>query len=121
MAIHRAGVVDAELTAYLTSHTSPPDDVQRRLMAATEERTGSAAGMQIGLDQALLLQVLTRAVGGRDAIEVGTFTGFSALSIARGLVPGGRLICCDVSEEWTAIAREHWALAGVEERIDLRI
>ncbi|MGD9997324.1 MAG: O-methyltransferase, partial [Ilumatobacteraceae bacterium] len=56
-----------------------------------------------------------------DAIEIGTFTGYSALSIARGMQPGGRLICCDVSEEWTAIAREHWQLAGVADRIDLRI
>jgi caffeoyl-CoA O-methyltransferase len=57
----------------------------------------------------------------RNAIEIGTFTGYSSLSIARGMSPDGRLICCDVSEEWTDIAREHWRAAGVDDRIDLRI
>ena len=77
--------------------------------------------MQIGGDQGTFMEILTRALGATLAIEIGTFTGYSALAIARGLGPGGRLICCDVSEEWTAIAREHWALAGVSDRIDLRI
>lgn len=90
-------------------------------MAATAERTGGAAIMQIGGDQGTVFEMLTRAMQVHDAIEIGTFTGYSALSIARGMQPGGRLICCDVSEEWTAIAREHWQLAGVADRIDLRI
>ena len=117
----RADVVDADLASYIAAHSTPPDDIQHRLMAATEHRTGTAARMQIGGDQGSMFEIVTRAMGVTSAIEIGTFTGYSALSIARGLAPGGRLICCDVSEEWTAIAREHWALAGVSDRIDLRI
>jgi caffeoyl-CoA O-methyltransferase len=67
------------------------------------------------------MTMLTRLVGATFAVEVGTFTGYSALCIARGLAPGGRLICCDVSEEWTAIGQRHWEQAGVADRIDLRI
>jgi caffeoyl-CoA O-methyltransferase len=77
--------------------------------------------MQIGPDQAAFLTMLVRFGGVRRAAEVGTFTGTSALCIARGLAPGGRLLCCDVSEEWTSIARDAWAAAGVDDRIDLRI
>jgi caffeoyl-CoA O-methyltransferase len=117
----RADVVDPELADYIAAHSSHPDEVQQRLMSVTAERTGGAARMQIGGDQGTMFEMLTRAIGARTAIEIGTFTGYSALSIARGLAPGGRLICCDVSEEWTAIAREHWQLAGVADRIDLRI
>ena len=117
----RDDIVEPDLAAYIAAHSSRPDEVQRRLMATTEERTGGAARMQIGNDQGLFFEMLTRAIGARRAIEIGTFTGYSALSIARGLGPDGRLVCCDVSEEWTAIAREHWELAGVAERIDLRL
>jgi caffeoyl-CoA O-methyltransferase len=77
--------------------------------------------MQVGPDQAAFLTMLTRFAGVRSAVEVGTFTGTSALCIARGLADGGRLLCCDVSEEWTAIARDAWAEAGVDDRIELRI
>ncbi len=117
----RAHVVDTELADYISAHSTKPDNVQRRLMAATEKRTGDASRMQIGGDQGTFFEILTSSIGARNAIEIGTFTGYSALSIARGLGPKGRLICCDVSEEWTAIAREHWELAGVADRIDLRI
>ena len=121
MPLSRAQVVDADLAAYISAHSSSPDEVQLRLMSETAERTGRAAGMQIGGDQGLLFEMLVNATGARNAIEIGTFTGYSALAIARGLGPEGRLTCCDVSEEWTTIAREHWALAGVADRIDLRI
>ena len=77
--------------------------------------------MQTGPDQVVLLTLLTRAIGARSAIEVGTFTGASALAIAKGLPTDGRLVCCDVSEEWTSIARDAWGAAGVADRIDLRI
>ena len=117
----RADVVEPELAAYIAAHSTPPDDVQRGLMDATERSTGGAARMQIGGDQGSMFEMLARAIGARSAIEIGTFTGYSALSIARGMGPEGRLICCDVNEEWTAIAREHWQRAGVAERIDLRI
>ena len=117
----RADVVTEDLAAYIAAHSTPPDAVQRQLMSVTAEQTGSAARMQIGGDQGTMFEMIVRATRARTAIEVGTFTGYSALSIARGLGPTGRLICCDLNEEWTAIAREHWALAGVADRIDLRI
>lgn len=90
-------------------------------MAATVERTGGSARMQIGGDQGTMMEMLARSMGVRTAIEIGTFTGYSAMSIARGMGAQGRLICCDVSEAWTDIAREHWQLAGVDDRIELRI
>ena len=77
--------------------------------------------MQIGDDQAVLLEILARALGARRAVEIGTFTGYSALALARGMGPEGRLLCLDISEEWTAIARAHWEKAGVADRIELRI
>jgi caffeoyl-CoA O-methyltransferase len=77
--------------------------------------------MQIGDDQAVLMEILARSIGARRAIEIGTFTGYSALAVARGMGPEGRLLCCDVSEEWTAIGRRYWAEAGVDGKIDLRI
>jgi caffeoyl-CoA O-methyltransferase len=117
----RSSFLDAEVAAYALAHTSPPDDVQRSLQAVTAERTGGAAGMQIGHDQAVFMENLARAMGARQAVEVGTFTGYSSLVLARGMGPEGRLLCCDVSEEWTAIAREHWEKAGVAGRIDLHL
>jgi caffeoyl-CoA O-methyltransferase len=77
--------------------------------------------MQIGADQGALLTLLTRLVGARRAVEVGTFTGFSSICIARGLAPGGHLLCCDVSETYTAIARDAWAQAGLSDVIELRV
>ena len=77
--------------------------------------------MQIAPEQGAFMTMLTRLLGVRTAVEVGTFTGYSSLCIAEGLGEGGRLLCCDVSEEWTSIAREHWQRAGVADRIDLRI
>jgi len=67
------------------------------------------------------MTILAQAIGARHAIEVGTFTGYSAICIARGLAEGGTLLCCDVSEEWTSIARQYWAKAGVSDRITLRL
>ncbi len=116
----RSFLLDDRLWHYVVDHTAPVDPV----VARVTERTlalGSAAGMQIGPDQQALLTMLTRFAGVTSAVEVGTFTGTSALCIARGLAPGGRLLCCDVSEEWTAIARDAWAEAGVDDRIDLRL
>jgi caffeoyl-CoA O-methyltransferase len=117
----RPDVVDPTLAQYIAAHSTRPDEVQRALMTATEERTGGAHIMQIGGDQGTFIEMLVRAMNARMVVEVGTFTGYSALSIARGLPEGGRLICCDVSEEWTAIGREHWERAGLADRIDLRI
>jgi caffeoyl-CoA O-methyltransferase len=79
------------------------------------------AGMQIGSDQAAFLALLVRSSGAKRCIEIGTFTGYSALAIAAALPKDGRLVCCDISEEWTSIARRHWSAAGVAGRIDLRV
>ncbi|WP_421119330.1 O-methyltransferase [Aquihabitans daechungensis] len=116
----RSFLLDDRLNAYVLGHTEPPDDVLARLTERTAG-LGDVAGMQIGPDQAALLTMLTRFAGVTSAVEVGTFTGTSALCIARGLADGGRLLCCDVSEEWTAIARASWAEAGIDDRIELRI
>lgn len=122
MSLHRPQALDAELLTYLASHTAPaPDAVQQRLIDITRERTGRAAVMQIGVDQGVFFHLLTRAVRAHRALEIGTFTGYSALAIAQGLAPGGTLLCCDVNAEWTALGREHWDLAGVGDRIELRL
>jgi caffeoyl-CoA O-methyltransferase len=113
-------LLTSELAAYLVGHGTPPDDVQRSLIEETRG-LGAVAGMQIAPEQGAFLTILTRIMGVRSAVEVGTFTGYSALCIARGLADGGRLLCCDVSEEWTAVARRAWDRAGVADRIDLRI
>ena len=106
---------------YAVGHGSwPPDAVVEELRAQTAA-LGDPAGMQIGNDQGQFLTMLARLVGARRAVEVGTFTGYSSLCIARGLADGGRLLCCDVSEEWTAIGRQAWDRAGVGDRIELRI
>ena len=109
-----------ELHRYLVAHGTPPDDLQRELIAETTA-LGPAARMQIAPEQGAFMTLLARAIGARRAVEVGTFTGYSALCIARGLPEDGHLLCCDVSEEWTAIARRAWEKAGVADRIELRI
>lgn len=93
------------------------------LLASLRERTASLpeARMQICAEQGALLTLLTRLIGARRALEVGTFTGYSSICIARGLVDGGRLTCCDVSDTWTSIAREAWFDAGVADRVELRL
>jgi caffeoyl-CoA O-methyltransferase len=117
----RSRFVEPAIADYALDHSSPPDQVQLELQSVTQERAGKFAGMQIGDDQAVFMEILARAMGARHAVEVGTFTGSSALAVARGMGPEGKLLCCDISEEWTAIAREYWAKAGVADRIDLRI
>ena len=94
-------------------------DVERRLRAETSKMPN--AGMQIGADQAALLGLLARTVGARRALEIGTYTGYSAMAVARALPADGRLICCDISDEWTQVARRYWREAGVADRIELRL
>ncbi len=119
--VTRNEFIDATLSDYCAAHFSPPDEVALDLRRATASLTGDRAGMSIGDDQALLVEMLARSTRAELAIEIGTFTGRSALSITRGMGPGTRLICLDVNEEWTSIAREFWARAGVADRIDLRL
>jgi caffeoyl-CoA O-methyltransferase len=112
--------ITPELHAYILSHSSPRDAVQESLIERTAE-LGEMARMQIAPEQGVLLTMLTQLAGAKLAVEIGTFTGYSSICIARGLAEGGRLICCDISEEWTDIAREAWQRAGLTERMDLRI
>jgi caffeoyl-CoA O-methyltransferase len=121
MAISRSRFIEDAINRYAQMHSTPPDALQTELKKTTQERTGARAGMQIGADQGLLMEMLVRAMGARSAIELGTFTGYSSIAIARGLGPEGHLLCCDVSEEWTGIARDYWQRAGVADRIELRI
>jgi caffeoyl-CoA O-methyltransferase len=109
----------ADLHQYVVDHGRPPDDVLDDLAAETGAALGDWAGMQIAPEQGAFLEWLTRLLGARFVVEVGTFTGYSSICLARGLAPGGRLLCCDVSDEWTAMARRYWERAGLTERIEL--
>jgi caffeoyl-CoA O-methyltransferase len=113
--------VTDEVRDYAAGHGSwPPGEVVQRLRADTAA-LGGVAGMQIGDDQGQLLTLMARLVGAHHAVEVGTFTGYSALCIARGLRQGGTLLCCDISAEWTAIGASAWTQAGLRDRIELAI
>jgi caffeoyl-CoA O-methyltransferase len=114
-------IVSPAVNDYLLAHSEPADEVLRDLAEETLRATGNASGMQITQDEGELLTMLVRLTGARQAVEVGTFTGYSSICIARGLPDDGHLLCCDVSEEWTSIARRYWEHAGVTDRIELRI
>ncbi len=116
----RSFLLSDALASYVAGHSQPLDSVAAGLVERTQA-LGDVSGMQISPAQSAFMGVLARLTGARRAVEVGTFTGLSALAVARNLAPGGRLICCDVSEEWTALGREAWSEAGVADRIDLRI
>ncbi|MBA8824561.1 caffeoyl-CoA O-methyltransferase [Saccharopolyspora lacisalsi] len=113
--------LDSELHEYLVEHGTQPDEVQRELIAETERQFPDRARMRISPEQGSLLTLLTKIARTRFAVEVGTFTGYSALAVARGLDEHGRLLCCDTSTEYTAIAHDHWERAGVRHLIDLRL
>jgi caffeoyl-CoA O-methyltransferase len=114
-------IVDPAINDYLLAHTEPADEVLRDLAEETRRELGGRSGMQVSHDEGELLTMLVRLTGARLAVEVGTFTGYSSICIARGLPADGHLLCCDVSEEYTSIARRCWDRAGVADRIDLRI
>ncbi|MFJ4406075.1 O-methyltransferase [Streptomyces sp. NPDC088910] len=110
-----------ELYGYVLAHNPPLDAVQRELVETTHARLADVAGLQTAEEQGPLLAFLVRLTGAKQIVEVGTFTGFSTLSMAQALPADGRLIACDVSEEWTAVGQDAWAKAGVADRVDLRI
>lgn len=114
-------ITDPVVGDYLARHCTGTDSLLGELIAATREATGTAAGMQTSADEGAFLTMLTRMAGARHAVEVGVFTGYSSICIARGLAAGGRLLACDTSHEWTSIARRYWQRAGVADRIDLKI
>jgi len=110
-----------ELYDYLVAHSAERDATLAELATETASRFPDAAGMQIGPEQGTLMTLLTQLTGASRALEIGTFTGYSAICIARGLPASGRLTCCDVSKEWTSLAQKYWELAGVADRIDLQL
>jgi caffeoyl-CoA O-methyltransferase len=110
-----------ELHAYLVAHGSTPDELVADLIAETRAALPADANMQIAPEQARFLTLFTRLIGARYAVEVGTFTGLSSIAITRGLPVDGRMLCCDVSAEYTAVARRYWARAGLADRIELRL
>ncbi|MFC4561619.1 O-methyltransferase [Nocardiopsis mangrovi] len=110
-----------ELNDYIVAHSAPVDDVLADLAAETERLYPRSAGMQIGPEQGTFMTLLARLSGARDAVEVGTFTGYSAICTARGLPADGTLLACDISEEWTSVARRYWERAGVAGKITLKL
>ena len=111
--------IDGALADYVDANWLRESPVKRRLREDTAKLP--QAGMQISAHQGQQIALLARAVGARQAVEVGTFTGYSSLCIAEALTADGKLRCCDVSEQWTRIARRYWKEAGVEGRIELTI
>jgi caffeoyl-CoA O-methyltransferase len=109
------------LHEYLVAHATAPDALLRDLIAETAERFPGNVVYQIGPEQGTFMTMLASVMGARQAIEVGTFTGYSSICIARGLAGGGQLICCDISEEFTSLARAYWHKAGLADRIELRL
>jgi caffeoyl-CoA O-methyltransferase len=121
MASRQGDWIDDGIVAYIAERARPqPDAVLDELRAETEA-LGDVAVMQVSADQGALLTILTSLAAASFAVEVGTFTGYSSICIARGLQPDGRLLCCDVSEQYTAIAERAWQRAGVADRIELRL
>src|SRR5690349_10122294 len=116
----RSEFLPPALFDYVAAHAPEPDEILRDLAAETEAM-GRVFSMQISADQGAFMGLLARLTGVRFAVEVGTFTGYSSICVARALQPGGRMLCCDVSEEYTAVARRYWERAGLADRIDLRV
>ena len=109
-----------ELHAYMVDHGARQDEVLRRVQAETEAM-GDIAVMQIAPDQGAFMTLLAKLIGARNAIELGTFTGYSAICIARGLEAGGRLLCCEISEEYAETAARNLEDAGVARQVEIRI
>src|SRR5487761_614597 len=117
----RTEQISLHLNAYLTAHSSPPDAILRELANETAALFPTESGLQIAPEQGTFMTLLTQLAGARNAIEIGTFTGYSSICIARGLTADGHLICCDISEEWTSIAKKYWEKAGLAGRIELQL
>ena len=117
----RSEQISLHLNAYLTAHSSPPDAVLRELANETADLFPFESGLAIPPEQGTLMTLLTQISGATSAIEIGTFTGYSSICIARGLPASGHLLCCDISEEWTSVARKYWEKAGLSDRIELRL
>jgi O-methyltransferase len=115
----RAPFLPETISRYIEEHSVREPQILRELRAATAPLPN--AGMQIGADQGQFMALLVQAIGAKRCLEIGTYTGYSALAVALALPKEGKIVCCDVSEEWTAVGRPFWKKAGVEKKIDLRI
>ena len=115
----RAPFLPETIARYIDEHSVREPEILRELRAATAAVPMS--GMQIGADQGQFMALLVQAIGARRCLEIGTYTGYSALAVALALPEDGHITCCDINKDWTAIARKFWAKAGVEKKIDLRI
>jgi caffeoyl-CoA O-methyltransferase len=113
-------IVDPQVEEYAEAHTAPEGELFERLAAETHEKT-TAPQMMVGRIEGRFLGVLVRGLRARRVLELGTFTGYSSISMALALPSGGRVITCDVNEETTAIARRYAEEAGVADRIDYRL
>jgi caffeoyl-CoA O-methyltransferase len=120
LTVERFITLDSQLHDYLVEHSSFRDGIAPEVERAAREM-GELEEMQIGGDQAALITVLVRAIGARRALEIGTFLGYGAISIARGLPEDGELICCELNEEYAARAREHLERAGLADRAEVRV
>jgi caffeoyl-CoA O-methyltransferase len=109
-----------KLYEYLVAHGHNGDPLRAELAAETA-KLGPISGMQIAAEQGTFMAILAAAIGARSAVEVGTFTGYSALCVASALPADGKLLCCDVNEEWTSVGRRYWERAGVANKITLKI
>jgi caffeoyl-CoA O-methyltransferase len=109
-----------ELYEYMVEHGARQDELLATVERETEE-LGGIAVMQVGADEGALLALLARTVGARFAVEVGTFTGYSAIAVARALPEGGRLLCCEINEDWAATARANVERSGLSDRVEIRV
>ncbi len=110
-----------DLCRYMLAHRAPEQPVLEDLRQETVRQAGDQAGMMISPEQGTLLRMLVAATAARIVVEVGTFTGYSAACMAMALPARGKLICCDVSDEWASLCARYWQRCGVADRIDLRI
>src|SRR5438046_4578099 len=104
---------------YVSAVVTRETPLQKRLREETATMTG--AGMQIGADEGALLALLVRLIGAQRALEIGTYTGYSALAVAMALPANGHLVCCDINDEWTQVALRYWREAGLADKVDLRV
>src|ERR687897_2262437 len=115
----RAPFLPEKIARYIHEHSVREPDILRELRAATASVPYS--GMQIGADQGQFMALLVQAIGARNCLEIVTYTGYSALAVALALPEDGRIVCCDINEEWTALAQRFWSKAGMAHKIELRL
>jgi predicted O-methyltransferase YrrM len=115
----RAPFLPEKIARYIGEHSVREPGILRELRAATASVPMS--GMQIGADQGSLMALLVQAIGAKNCLEIGTYTGYSALAVALALPDDGHIVCCDINAEWTAIAQRFWKKAGMAHKITLHL